>query len=189
MNDPRAPQTWRLHAPPGGARSVVRYLASPHSGLLGQLVRWGLAGGLVALLYLTVTTLLSQLAGLPFELALAIGFVCALMLHFTLQREFVWMHEAGFALRMGPQVRRYLLMAGTQYGITAASTALLPSALGVATELVYLATMAIVTTAGFLLMRFAIFHGSPADTWFPGRALDRHGVQSARPHVDLGDPR
>lgn len=143
------------------AQALVRHLRSPQSGLFGQLVRFGLTGGLVTLLYLTVTTVLSQVVGLPFELALAIGFLTAILLHFTLQRLFVWIHEDGFALPFRHQVGRYLLMAGAQYGCTAASTATLPGALGVHTEIVYLATMAVVTTTGFLVMRFIIFHSSP----------------------------
>jgi putative flippase GtrA len=149
-------------------RTFVKHLRSPGSGLLGQLVRFGLAGGLVTLVYLTVTTVLYQVVGLPFQAALAIGFVTALMLHFTLQRLFVWMHQDGFALPFRHQVGRYLLMAGAQYGCTAASTAVLPGALGLPTEVVYLATMVVVTTTGFLLMRFVIFHA------------DSNAVHSAR---------
>jgi putative flippase GtrA len=134
-------------------------LRSPRSGLLGQLVRFGLAGGFVTIVYLTVTTVLSQVLGLAFEAALAIGFVSALLLHFSLQRLFVWIPENGFALPFRNQVRRYLLMAGAQYACTAAATAVLPKALGVPTVFVYLAVMAVVTTAGFLIMRFVIFHG------------------------------
>lgn len=145
----------RLHA-------LIRHLRSPKSGLLGQLFRFGLTGGFVTLVYLTVTTVLSQVAGLPFEVALAIGFATALLLHFSLQRLFVWMHEDGFALPFRHQVGRYLLMAGAQYGCTALSTALLPAALGVPTEFVYLATMVVATTTGFLVMRFIIFHSSGA---------------------------
>lgn len=147
-------------------RALVRHLRSPQSGLLGQLFRFGLTGGFVTLVYLTVTTVLSEVAGLPFELALAIGFISAILLHFTLQRLFVWINEDGFALPFGRQVARYLLMASAQYGCTAAATAVLPQALGLPTEGVYLATMAVVTTSGFLLMRFVIFHaqhsGKPA---------------------------
>lgn len=127
---------------------------------MGQLFRFGLTGGLVTLLYLTVTTVLAQVVGLAFEVALAIGFVSAILLHFSLQRLFVWIHEDGFELAFRHQVGRYLLMAGTQYGCTAASTAILPNALGVGTEIVYLATMVIATTTGFLVMRFIIFHGT-----------------------------
>jgi putative flippase GtrA len=151
-------RTWR----PGvtDAQALVRYLRSPRSGLPGQLFRFGLTGGFVTLVYLTVTTVLSQVVGLAFELALAIGFVSALVLHFSLQRLFVWIHDDGFALRFHHQLGRYLAMAGAQYGCTAASTAVLPSALGMPTELVYVATMAVATTTGFLLMRFIIFHSA-----------------------------
>jgi len=155
---PTAASPWRVRDLEG-ARALVRHIRSPGSGLLGQLVRFGLAGGLVTLLYLTVTTVLSQVVGLPFEIALIIGFVSALLLHFTLQRLFVWKHSDGFALRVSRQVRRYLLMAGSQYGLTALSTAILPQALGLPTEVVYLATMVVVTGTGFLVMRFVIFHG------------------------------
>jgi putative flippase GtrA len=141
---------------------VLRDLLSPRSGLLGQLVRFGLAGGIVTVFYLTLTTVLYKVAALPFQAALAVGFAASLLLHFTLQRVFVWMHYEGFALPFGHQVGRYLVMACAQYGTTAASTALLPGALGVSTEVVYVATMALVTTTGFLLMRFVIFHASSA---------------------------
>jgi putative flippase GtrA len=145
-------------------RAMIRHLLSPRSGLLGQLVRFGMVGGLVTLFYLTVTTVLYKVAGLPFQAALAIGFAFSLLLHFTLQRLFVWVHYEGFALPFRGQVGRYLTMAGSQYAITVASTALLPGALGVSTEVVYLVTMAVVTTAGFLIMRFIIFHGNPPAT-------------------------
>lgn len=147
---------------PGDTSAWMAYLRSPRSGLGGQIVRFGLAGGLVTLVYIGITTVLSQAVGLPFEAALAIGFVTALLLHFTLQRMFVWIHYEGFALPMREQVGRYLLMAVSQFAITSLATAVLPSALGVSTEIVYLVTMAVVTTAGFLIMRFIIFHGASA---------------------------
>jgi putative flippase GtrA len=139
---------------------VVRRLLSPGAGLLGQVVRFGLAGGLVTVIYVSITTVLSQAVGLAFEAALAIGFACALLVHFTLQRFFVWIHQEGFALPLRHQVGRYLMMALTQYGVTALSTAVVPGVLEVSTEIVYLATMAVATTAGFLIMRFVIFHGT-----------------------------
>lgn len=144
-------------------RATVGHLRSPRSGLLGQMLRFGLAGGSVALLYVTVTTVLSQVFGLPFQVALAIGFASGLLLHFTLQRVFVWIHHDEFALGLRNQVGRYLTMAAAQYGVTAASTAVLPSVLGLSEEVVYLMTMVVVTTAGFLLMRFVIFHAEPLD--------------------------
>jgi putative flippase GtrA len=133
-------------------------LRSPSSGLFGQGVRFALAGGTVALVYLTTTTLLADVGGLPFQMALAIGFGVGLVVHFTLQRMFVWRAREEFALPLRHQVGRYLAAAAVQYGVTAASTSLLPSALGVSTEVVYLATVTVVLSTNFLVFRFGIFH-------------------------------
>jgi putative flippase GtrA len=125
-------------------------------------MRFALAGGTVALVYLATTTILAEVVGMPFEAALAIGFCVGLLVHFTLQRTFVWVHHEEFALGLGGQIGRYLLAAAAQYGVTAASTGVLPSALGVATEIVYLATVAVVLSANFVLFRNGIFHAKPA---------------------------
>jgi len=131
--------------------------------VLGQGVRFGLSGGTVALVYLATTTLLAEVAGMPFQAALAIGFCVAIAVHFTLQRLFVWAHHEEFALPLGHQLGRYLAVAAVQYGVTAASTGLLPSALGISTEIVYLATVVVVLSANFLVFRNGIFHAEPDD--------------------------
>lgn len=126
--------------------------------MLGQGLRFAISGGTVALVYLATTTVLAEVVGLPFQVALAIGFCVGLVVHFTLQRLFVWTHHEEFALPLAHQVGRYLAVAAMQYGVTAASTALLPSALGVSTELVYLATVAVVLSVNFIVFRHGIFH-------------------------------
>jgi putative flippase GtrA len=141
---------------------MARSLRSPDSGLLGQGVRFGLAGATVALVYLTTTIVLAEVFGVPFQVALAIGFSVGLVVHFTLQRVFVWTHHEAFALPLHHQAGRYLIVAGVQYGVTAASTSLLPAALGVSTEIVYLATVAVVLSVNFLVFRQRIFHAKPA---------------------------
>ncbi len=141
-----------------GARALARTLGTPESGLLGQGVRFAVSGGTVALVYLGSTTVLAEVVGLPFQAALAIGFSLGLIVHFTLQRLFVWRHHEEFALALSHQVGRYLLAAAVQYGVTAASTGLLPSALGVSAEIVYLATVALVLSSNFLVFRNGIFH-------------------------------
>jgi len=146
------------HTKGGVAREAARRLADAESGLLGQGVRFAMAGGLVALVYLTVTTVLAEVVGLPFQLALAIGFCVAIVTHFTLQRTFVWIHHEEFALPLRAQAGRYLALAAVQYGITAASTAVLPSVLGVSAEAVYLATVVVVVSVNFLVFRNRIFH-------------------------------
>jgi putative flippase GtrA len=126
-------------------------------GLQAQGVRYALVGTLVAGVYLLTTSFFAEVVGLPFEVALSIGFVFAITVHFTLQRTFVWVHEQGFALPLQRQARRYLAVAGTQYALTGLSTSLLPGALGLTTEVVYLATVAVLTIANFLLFRHVVF--------------------------------
>jgi putative flippase GtrA len=135
-----------------------RTLRSPSSGLRGQGMRFAIAGGTVALLYVGFTTVLASVVGLPFQAALAIGLCAALIVHFTLQRLFVWRHHDEFALPLRHQLGRYLLITACQYAVTAASTSLLPSALGLPTELVYLATVALLISTNFIVFRHGIFH-------------------------------
>ncbi|MGO9322624.1 MAG: GtrA family protein [Solirubrobacteraceae bacterium] len=125
-------------------------------------MRFGLSGGIVALVYLTTTTILAEGVGMPFQAALAIGFCVAVVVHFTLQRLFVWVHHEEFALPLHHQLGRYLVVAAAQYGVTAASTGVLPSALNVPTEIVYLATFAVVLSTNFLVFRYGIFHAKTA---------------------------
>jgi putative flippase GtrA len=137
---------------------TLRRLLSPASGLLGQGMRYVIAGSIVTLVYLLTTTLLAVVFGVPFRYALPIGFALQLSVHYTLQRTFVWIHEERFALPFSRQMRRYLTVAGSQFALTALSTSLLPRALGLSTEVVYLATACVLTSANFLLLRNVIFH-------------------------------
>jgi hypothetical protein len=89
---------------------------------------------------------------------LTVGAAVALLMHFTLQRLFVWVHHEEFALPLHHQVGRYMLITGTQYGLTLATTSLLPSVLDVSTEAVYLGTVVILASTNFLLFRSRIFH-------------------------------
>lgn len=140
------------------ARLLARRVRDPGSGLAGQGVRYALAGVVVAGVYLGVTTVLADVVGLRFQVALVIGFCCGVSVHFTLQRLFVWVHDEEFALPFRHQASRYLVVAGAQYGLTAASTALLPAALGLPTELVYVATVGALVCVNFLVFRNGVFH-------------------------------
>jgi putative flippase GtrA len=142
----------------GGPRQFVRRVRDPSSGLFGQSVRYALTGGIVATVYLGVTTLLADVAGLHFQIALIIGFCCGMSVHFTMQRFFVWVHHEEFALPFHHQAGRYLLVAGAQYGTTALSTSTLPAALDLPTEVVYVATVAVLICVNFLVFRNGVFH-------------------------------
>jgi putative flippase GtrA len=144
----------RLHL----ARAFLRDVRSPEWGLAGQGFRFALSGGIVASVYVTVTTLLHDALMLPFQLALAIGFVVSVCLHFTLQRLFVWRHYESFALALHHQAARYLGMCATQYALTALTTSQLPGPLGLPVEVVYLATMLTIAALNFVVFRGRIFH-------------------------------
>ncbi len=143
-----------------GRESALR---ASDSGIAFQGARFALAGAIVTVVYLGVTTLLATVFGIHFQVALIIGFSCGLVVHFTLQRQFVWAHGDEYALPIHRQAGRYLIVAAAQYGVTAASTALLPSALGVPTEVVYLATVFVVVCTNFVVFRQGIFHARPTD--------------------------
>jgi putative flippase GtrA len=153
--------------------SVAQTLRSPSSGLIGQGTRFALAGGTVALVYLATTTILADIVGLPFQLALAVGFSVGIAVHFTLQRIFVWTNHEEFALPMHHQAARYCAAAAAQYGITAASTSLLPSALGAPTDVVYLVTVGVVISTNFLIFRHGIFHGKATGSEAPPAAIPK----------------
>jgi len=145
----------------GARRSLVTrllHLRSPDSGTVGQGFRYAVADTTVALWYLATTTILANVFGVAFQLALAIGFASSLLVHFTLQRFFVWVHHSEFALGLRSQVGRYLLVAGIQYSITAAATSLLPQTLGLPVTPVYLVTAITLAGLNFLIFRGGIFH-------------------------------
>jgi putative flippase GtrA len=139
----------------------TRHSSSPSlrgNSLLAQAVRYGLTGGTVLVVYLGSTTLLADVLSLPFQIALAIGACAGVSVHFTMQRLFVWAHRDGYALPLQSQAARYLVFAGAQYGLTAASTATLPAKLGLPVEVVYLITVATLVSINFLVFRNVIFH-------------------------------
>lgn len=143
-------------------RLPAHRLLTPEGGLFGQGVRFAITGAIVMTVYLASTSFLAVVVGLPFQVALPIGYGLGLGLHFTLQRFFVWVHHAEFALPFHHQAGRYLLLAGAQYGVTAASTSLLPGPLGLPTEIVYLLTVPCVTAVNFVVFRQVVFHAGEA---------------------------
>jgi putative flippase GtrA len=151
-----APTSSRLHL----ARAFLRDIRSPEWGLAGQGFRFALAGVAVATLYVAVTTILHDVFYVPFQIALAVGFVVSVALHFTLQRLFVWRHHEKFALAVHHQAARYLCVCGSQYGVTALSTAQLPTLLGLPVEVVYLLTMLTVAGINFIVFRGRVFHSN-----------------------------
>jgi putative flippase GtrA len=141
---------------------AAQYLASPDAGRVGQGVRFAIAGSVVMVVYVTTTTVLAQVFGVSFQVALVTGYVVGLCVHFTLQRVFVWVHHEEFMLKIYQQAGRYLLVAALQYGVTAAAVAVLPSLLGLSTQLVYFGAVVVVTATNFLVFGSRVFHAGPA---------------------------
>jgi len=148
----------------GPARKLGARLRALDPALLGQGIRYAIAGVVVACVYILTTLFLANVAGIHFQIALVIGYFTAVTTHFFAHRLFVWSHEADFALSAKGQASRYVPMTIAQYGFTALSTSVLPSALGVSTDLVYLVTVACVTVVTFLLLRTRVFHAEQRPT-------------------------
>ncbi len=163
---------------PQRARAAVRSLRSPSSGLLGQGVRYLIAGGIVVVVYVTTTTVLAYVVGLHFQVALAIGFAVGLLVQFNLYRLFVWVHQEEFALPLHHQAGRFLAAAAVNYGLTAACTAVLPGALGVPTEAVYLVVVAALPVMNFVVLRYVVFHAkAPAGDDPPAPIAEKEASQ------------
>ncbi len=152
MNVPATSNSWPH------MRALLRDIRSPERGLAGQGVRFALAGAVVACVNLTVTLTLHDILAVRFQAALEAGFAVSIAVHFTLQRLFVWRHHEKFALAVHQQVIRYLGLCGSQYGLTALSTAQLPDRLGLPVDAVYLMTLLTLTGFNFVVFRGRVFH-------------------------------
>jgi putative flippase GtrA len=122
-----------------------------------QLVRFGLSGAMVAAAYFVLTTVLLVATGLPDQAALAIAYAAAVLLHFTLNRQFVFAASSRYRHGFATQTVRYGLLVVTTYGATALSMALLPGALGVPSVAVYVVTALVLALLNFAVLRRWVF--------------------------------
>ena len=147
---------------PAGSRTgrvtggLLRRVLAP--GAQGQAVRYVIAGATVAAVYVGATLLLSGPAGAPIQAAIPVAYVTAVSLHFVLQRFFVFADAKAFALAVHHQIGRYVAIGAVQYAITAASTALLPPALGLSERVVYVGAVAAISAMTFIFLRTRVFH-------------------------------
>jgi putative flippase GtrA len=138
-----------------GMRSIRALLAH---NLTGPLIRYGIAGCCVAIVYLGVPLLLHDVAGLPIEVAIAIGYAVAIMLHFNLQRHFVFRHVDQFALTTRQQIGRYAMIAAVQYPTTALAAAFLPGLLHISSDAAFVVITLSISLTAFLMLRGHVFH-------------------------------
>lgn len=125
-----------------------------------QPVRFVLAGGTVALAYIGLGLLLPALLGVPLQTVIPVAYVLAALLHFGLQRWFVFRDPGGFELSLGEQALRYLPMGIWQYAWTAGMTALVPTVLGLPERAVYVAAVLSGSVGAFLFLRYRVFQSA-----------------------------
>ena len=127
------------------------------SAVLAQGGRFAAVGAFITVLYLAVTTGL-RVAGAPWALAIAVGYVVATSTHFVLHRTVVFRREEGFQLSLAQQLPRFAGVVVCQYAVTTLAMTFLPEALGLPELLVFFGVAAVVTVASFLLLRTKLFH-------------------------------
>ena len=120
-----------------------------------------IAGAIVGLTYIGLTLALSGPAAWPIQLAIPVAYALSVALHFTLQRLFVFRDREAFMLATHEQIWRYLGLGLVQYVVTAAATALLPGVLGIPEQVVYVATVGVVSACAFVFLRTSVFHAPP----------------------------
>lgn len=124
------------------------------------LSKFALTGTLVGVTHLGLVSLMVVL-GVPIQLALALGYVVALSVHFTMNRQWVFAHDGGYALHISAQGARYLVTAALSYAVTATAVAVLPDLLGIPELAVFVLSAVGMAGVSFLLLNLWVFrtHG------------------------------
>lgn len=132
--------------------------------LHAQVTRFALTGAVVAAVYTAVTTGLVLLADAPTQLAVIVGYVCAIAVHFTANRKFVFASSHAYALHLSAQGSRYLVVALSSYACTTILVALAHRA-GHPELLVALVIPVLFAAITFLTLRGWVFraHASKAE--------------------------
>jgi putative flippase GtrA len=126
-----------------------------HHPTVQRLGRFALSAIAVQGFYAAVMAICLIGIGLPRQASLVIAYAGALVVHFTVNRQFVFAPRQGYAQGVSAHGTRYLVTAAIVYVITAVGLAVLPEWLGIAP---YVAWLLITGTIGvlnfFLLGRF-----------------------------------
>jgi putative flippase GtrA len=121
--------------------------------------KFALTGLIVGATHLGLVTLM-VLGGVPIQAALAISFVIALTMHFTLNRQWVFTHDAGYALRLSRQGLRYLLTAGLSYAGTSIAVAVLPDLLGIPELAAFFLAAGVMACVTFTMLHLWVFQAA-----------------------------
>ena len=116
-----------------------------------------IASGLVvtATNFLIMTVLV--LIGVPAQISLVCAVVGSTAVHFALNRQWVFMRDAGYAHHLSVQGRRYLAVVVVNYAVSSAAIAFLPALLGWPVLVVYFATNIVMAAILFPVLRMWVF--------------------------------
>jgi putative flippase GtrA len=159
----RSPRLTRYHGRAMGGTAITTRRTG---GLLRRLPRhavvskFALTGLVVGATHLGLVSVL-VLAGMPIQAALALSFVVALALHFTLNRQWVFAPDSGYALHFSRQGLRYLFAAGLSYAGTSISVAILPDVLGIPELAVFFLAAGAMACISFAILHLWVFHAAP----------------------------
>jgi putative flippase GtrA len=137
--------------------SPARAVALRGHPTVRRLGRFALSGLAVQAVYATAMAGFLLALDLPRQLALVLSYCCALSVHFTLNRQFVFAPSDGYAHGLSAHGRRYLVVAAATYGVTALGLAVVPGALGVAPYLGWLLVTAAIAILNFLFLGRFVF--------------------------------
>ena len=127
---------------------------------LRVLVRFVLTGGSVALIHLSLVSAM-VLLGIDIQLALILSYLVSLTIHFTLNRQWVFANDQGYAFRLSLQGLRYLCTAALSYAVTAAAIAFLPGVLGLPELAVFFLVTGAMACVTFVILQLWVFRGGP----------------------------
>jgi putative flippase GtrA len=130
---------------------------APQRTLRQRLTRFLISGAIVQGVYTASMAALLLLAGQPRQTALAISYALALVVHFTLNRQFVFDRAEGYTLHLSAHGARYLVLAAVIYGVTALGLATLPSLLGVAPFVAWLLVSGAIGVSNFVVLGKVVF--------------------------------
>jgi putative flippase GtrA len=161
MTPPRIPVRWgamsHTRPVPGGLRGVLRHPLIFRPVVMSKFV---VTGALVGAAHLGLVTLM-VLGGVPIQVALALAFVAALALHFTMNRQWVFASDGGYALHFSRQGARYLATAVLSYAVTATAVAVLPDATGLPELAVFFLAAGAMACVSFVLLNVWVFAPAP----------------------------
>jgi len=134
-----------------------RALALRRHPTVQRLGRFALSGVAVQGVYTALMAILLVGFDVPRQLALGVSYAGAMVVHFTLNRQFVFASNDGYAHGLSSHGKRYVLAAILVYGITALGLAVLPEALGLAPFPAWALMMVVIAGFNFMLLGRFVF--------------------------------